>query len=198
MPQNAFFPRTRDLLVSQKTTQRHFFSTLHPLSMVIFATATVVAFVLLCDSRFNFHCYAQREATPTQKSARKCAATSRDFLRERLQSAFTPAESPNTYLSISFSLYICVRILYVFHFQVLTWFVQLCLAMKHIHDRKILHRDIKSQVGEWLALCIGKQSRSFLTEMQWKLERCFIYMEMKEVSCLKFNIQICLCMPDSK
>ena len=32
-----------------------------------------------------------REATPTQKSARKCAATSRDFLRERLQSAFTLA-----------------------------------------------------------------------------------------------------------
>ena len=35
-----------------------------------------MAFVLLRDSRFNFHCYTQREATPTQKSARKCAATS--------------------------------------------------------------------------------------------------------------------------
>ena len=44
--------------------------------MVIFAPATVLAFVLLCDSRFNFHCYAQCEAMPTQKSARKCAATS--------------------------------------------------------------------------------------------------------------------------
>jgi NIMA (never in mitosis gene a)-related kinase len=30
--------------------------------------------------------------------------------------------------------------------QVLSWFVQLCLAIKHIHDRKILHRDLKSQV----------------------------------------------------
>ena len=29
--------------------------------------------------------------------------------------------------------------------QVLDWFVQLCLAMKHVHDRKVLHRDIKSQ-----------------------------------------------------
>ena len=28
-------------------------------------------FVLLRNSRFNFHCYTQREATPTQKSARK-------------------------------------------------------------------------------------------------------------------------------
>ena len=46
-----------------------FFSTFHPLSMVIFATATVLAFVLLRDSRFNLHCYSytQREATPTQK-----------------------------------------------------------------------------------------------------------------------------------
>ncbi len=30
--------------------------------------------------------------------------------------------------------------------QVLNWFVQICLGLKHVHDRKILHRDIKSQV----------------------------------------------------
>ena len=64
MPQNAFFPRTRDLLVSQKTTQRHF-------PPVIFSSATVLAFVLLRSSRFNFHCYTQREATPTHKLAQK-------------------------------------------------------------------------------------------------------------------------------
>jgi len=29
--------------------------------------------------------------------------------------------------------------------QVIDWFVQLCLAMKHVHDRKILHRDLKTQ-----------------------------------------------------
>ena len=29
--------------------------------------------------------------------------------------------------------------------QILDWFVQICLALKHIHDRKVLHRDIKSQ-----------------------------------------------------
>ena len=91
MPQNTFFLRTRNLLVSQKMMQRHFFSTLHPLSTVIFATATVLAFVLLRDSRFKFHCYTQCEATPTQKSAWKCAATSHDFVCERLQSAFTLA-----------------------------------------------------------------------------------------------------------
>ena len=93
MPQNAFFLRTRDLLVSPKKRRKDtFFSTLHPLSTVIFAAATVLAFVLLRDSRLIFHCYTQCEATPTQKSARKCAATSRDFLRERLQSAFTLAK----------------------------------------------------------------------------------------------------------
>ena len=72
-------------------TQRYFFSTLHHFSTVNVATATVLAFVLLHISRFNFHCYTQSETMPTQKSARKCAATSHDFLRERLQSAFTLA-----------------------------------------------------------------------------------------------------------
>lgn len=29
--------------------------------------------------------------------------------------------------------------------QILDWFVQICLAVKHVHDRKTLHRDIKTQ-----------------------------------------------------
>lgn len=29
--------------------------------------------------------------------------------------------------------------------QIMDWFVQICLAMKHIHERKILHRDLKTQ-----------------------------------------------------
>lgn len=29
--------------------------------------------------------------------------------------------------------------------QALDWFTQICLGMKHIHDRKIIHRDLKAQ-----------------------------------------------------
>jgi len=29
--------------------------------------------------------------------------------------------------------------------QIVDWFTQICLAMKHVHDRKILHRDLKCQ-----------------------------------------------------
>ena len=70
MPQNAFFHELM-IFLSAKRWRRHFFSTLHPLSLIIFATATVLAFVLLCNSRFNFHCYTQHEATPLQKAAWK-------------------------------------------------------------------------------------------------------------------------------
>ena len=32
--------------------------------------------------------------------------------------------------------------------QVLHLLVQMCLALKHIHDRKVLHRDLKTQVQQ--------------------------------------------------
>ena len=70
MPENKKILQNCDL-VSQKKWCEDTFSSLHPLSPVIFATATVVTFVLLRNSRFSFHCYTQREAAPTQKSARK-------------------------------------------------------------------------------------------------------------------------------
>ena len=50
-PQFYFLsPRTRDLLVSRKTMQRHFFSILHHLSTFNSCSATVVVFVLLRNS----------------------------------------------------------------------------------------------------------------------------------------------------
>ena len=63
MPQNAFFPTNSRSFGQPKNDAKTLFSTFNPLSPVIFATATVVAFVLLRSSRFNFPCYTQREAT---------------------------------------------------------------------------------------------------------------------------------------
>ena len=36
------------------------------------------------------------------------------------------------------------RMNYLSEDQLLDWFTQICLAMKHCHDKKILHRDLKS------------------------------------------------------
>ena len=92
-PKRIFSTNSRSSDQPEKRHKDTFFSTHHLLSPVIIATATVVAFVLLRDSRFNSHCYTQREATPTQKRNRpgSDAAISLDFLRERLQKAFTRA-----------------------------------------------------------------------------------------------------------
>ena len=97
MPQNAFFPRTHDLLVSQKNDAKTLFPTLHPLSPVIFATATVLTFVLLRNSRFNFPCYTQRRMQrllrnrPGSDAATFCA---KDYKGHSLaQTSFT--EPPN-------------------------------------------------------------------------------------------------------
>jgi NIMA (never in mitosis gene a)-related kinase len=29
--------------------------------------------------------------------------------------------------------------------QILNWFTQICLALKHVHDRKVIHRDLKCE-----------------------------------------------------
>ena len=87
-PKRIFFLRTGDLLISPKTTQRHFF---FPPSIPF------PRYFLQLQQYWHLYCFAilsnftQREAMPIQKSARKCAATSRDLLRERLQRAFTLA-----------------------------------------------------------------------------------------------------------
>ena len=60
---------------AQKMMQRHFFPHHPSPSSGHFCncntTPTMVAFVLLHNSRFHFHCYTQREAMPTQKTTQK-------------------------------------------------------------------------------------------------------------------------------
>jgi hypothetical protein len=44
--------------------------------------------------------------------------------------------------------------------QILDWFVQICLALKHVHDRKILHRCApaprKLLAGNFICVCGSK------------------------------------------
>ena len=78
MPQNASLSLFYELAIFWSAKKRRGKDTFffHPPSpfTVIFATATVLAFVLLRDSRFNFHCYTQREATPLLRNRPGSAA----------------------------------------------------------------------------------------------------------------------------
>ena len=81
-----------------KKDARTLFSTLHPLSLVIFATATVLAFVLLRDSFIVIHTVKQRLFRNRPGSALRPLATScaKDYKAHSLQQT-SFAESPNTH-----------------------------------------------------------------------------------------------------
>jgi len=51
----------------------------------------------------------------------------------------TRKKSEKVCLSVLITLLVCYT-----EDQILDWFVQMALAIKHIHDRKILHRDLKT------------------------------------------------------
>ena len=78
MPQNAFFSTNLQSSGQPKNNADTFFSTLHPLSTVIFATATVLAFVLLRDigSVSVIHSVKQRLLRNRPGSALRPLATS--------------------------------------------------------------------------------------------------------------------------
>ena len=72
-------------------------------SPAIFASATVVAFVLLRNSRFNFHCYTQREATPSPLNSWS-NAYSTELVKQRLLHWTREATpTPLSYSSVAYS-----------------------------------------------------------------------------------------------
>ena len=68
---NVFFTRTRDLLVSRKTMQRHFSPHSSSPFPCNFCKRNSNGIFNDSQSWFSFHFYTQRELKPTQKSARK-------------------------------------------------------------------------------------------------------------------------------
>ena len=111
MPRNTFFPITCDLLVSQEIMKDTFF-----FPSLILATERVVAFVLLRNSRFIFHCYAQHEPTPTQKLARKwqlqpfTTSCAKDYKGHSLMyTSFTELPNSNSIASKFSVTYCCQR-----------------------------------------------------------------------------------------
>lgn len=56
--------------------------------------------------------------------------------------------------------------------EVLRIFIQIALAIKHIHDRKILHRDLKSQVSREKIITV---TWGFFFEILISFNRCVEY-----------------------
>ena len=103
MPQDAFFHELTIFWWAKNDTKT-FFS--HPPSPFPgnFCNCNSGG-VLLCNSRFKFHCYTQHEATPTQKLARKWRCNLSWLLMQKdykghslVQTSFT--EPPNKYTTL--------------------------------------------------------------------------------------------------
>ena len=127
-------PHELAIFWSAKNDAKTLFSTLHPLSRVLFATAKVVAFVPLRNSRFNFRCYTQCEAMPTQKSAQKWCCDLSQLLAQKIikgihlckpASLNCPTEQGSDFSQLSFNQTICNNrnLLY-------TWDLQALLVQK--------------------------------------------------------------------
>ena len=121
-------PHELAIFWSAKNDAKTLFSTLHPLSLVLFATAKAVAFVLLRNSRFNFHCYSQCEAMPTQKSAQKWCCDLSQLLAWKIIKGIhlcKPASLNHPIEQLSFNQTICnnKNLLY-------TWDLQALLVQK--------------------------------------------------------------------
>ena len=100
-PKTYFFHELAIFWSAEDRCKEFFFPILHHLSPVISANATVVTFLPLRSSRFNFHCYTQREPMPPQKSARKwqlrpfATSSATDYERHSLLQT-NIAELPNS------------------------------------------------------------------------------------------------------
>ena len=92
---HIFPPHKLTIFWSAKKHAKTLFSTLHPLSTLIFATATVLAFVLLRNSRFNFHCYTHvKQRLLTNWPGSDATSCAKDYKEHSLvQTNFT--EPPN-------------------------------------------------------------------------------------------------------
>ncbi|EMP28027.1 Serine/threonine-protein kinase Nek5 [Chelonia mydas] len=58
--------------------------------------------------------------------------------------------------------------------QILAWFVQISLGLKHIHDRKVLHRDIKAQVVNLEVTVL------YFTQSQKCIQRKFFHVSSRQ------------------
>ena len=63
-----------------------------------------------------------------------------------------------------------------YSFQILHWFVQMCLGLKHIHDKRVLHRDIKSKVNKASFVAINKLYSAFECSTSSMIIPCYCYM----------------------
>ena len=132
-PKPHFFHELAIFRTAKKQCKEISPPTLALLPPVIFATAAVVAFVLLRNSRLNFPCYTQREGKPTQKSAQKwCCDLSRllaqkitkgihsckpALLNHPISTVQLLARTWNAFVCVCACVCVCVFMLYALNFD---------------------------------------------------------------------------------
>uniref|UniRef100_A0A667WQH8 Protein kinase domain-containing protein n=1 Tax=Myripristis murdjan TaxID=586833 RepID=A0A667WQH8_9TELE len=75
--------------------------------------------------------------------------------------------------------------------HILSWIVQICMALKYIHDKQLLHKDLKPEVLYTFTMMVNSlNSLNLLVFIKWHRDNdtCFVCSDIWSVGCILYEL----------